>query len=267
MNCILPPLSIPVRSPVFKDERTILCLYYRWALQTLSALQFMHSRSIYFSDLCAYNVWIRPDFSIAVGGFASACCGPAVAETSEEQLFDWHSGVYYLPNGGPSRCGGQFVEYTDEAGQPKHGVQYDLFDWATFIWRLMSNEHCDPRPPQVKGHRVEPIDEMNPAERPIFVHLEDDFRYLKQRQKERAWQVLEEERLGSVLVKAWNTEYRDAGEAMHDIKLILERLQVKVAGEDEVLLDNGTKWEDAITIAWVNDGCKAQFQLVGKQAC
>lgn len=49
-----------------------LSLYYHWALQTLSALRFVHSHSVYLSDFCTQTVWPGSDFSVAITGFLSA---------------------------------------------------------------------------------------------------------------------------------------------------------------------------------------------------
>jgi hypothetical protein len=49
----------------------MLALYYRWALQSLSALSYFHSRSVYPTFFSATNVWLRPDYSIAITGFIS----------------------------------------------------------------------------------------------------------------------------------------------------------------------------------------------------
>ncbi len=47
----------------------MLALYYRWALQSLSALSFFHSRSVYPTFFSSTNAWLRSDYSLAVAGF------------------------------------------------------------------------------------------------------------------------------------------------------------------------------------------------------
>lgn len=60
--------------------------------------------------------------------------------------------------------------------------------------------------------------------------------------------MLEDERLGPILVKAWNGGYENAREMMQEVRLYLEQIGVKMEGEDEVLLDGWRKWEDVFTV-------------------
>jgi hypothetical protein len=55
-----------------REDEIMLSLYYRWALQVLSALAFMHSRSIYLKHFCSHLVWLLSDLSLAITGFVSA---------------------------------------------------------------------------------------------------------------------------------------------------------------------------------------------------
>lgn len=64
---------------------------------------------------------------------------------------------------------------------------------------------------------------------------EFDERYLKG-----LWQRLEEQSLGSVLVKAWDRKLGSANEAALEVKGILEKMEVEVDG-DEVGIEGG--WE------------------------
>jgi hypothetical protein len=59
------------------------------------------------------------------------------------------------------------------------------------------------------------------------------------------WQRLEDERLGSVLVKAWNRKFGGADEVAQEIREILENIGIQVDG-DEVGIDGG--WEDVFEV-------------------
>lgn len=71
--------------------------------------------------------------------------------------------------------------------------------------------------------------------------------YHKQRLKEGKLQLLEEERLGLMLVKAWKGEYENAREILQEVRSYLQQIGVRRDGEDEVVLDDGRKWEDVFT--------------------
>jgi hypothetical protein len=72
--------------------------------------------------------------------------------------------------------------------------------------------------------------------------------YHQQRLKEDKFQLLEEERLGPMLVKAWKGEYDSAREVMEEVRLYLQQIGVRMDGEDEVLLDDGRRWENVFTV-------------------
>lgn len=94
----------------------------------------------------------------------------------------------------------------------------------------------------------EPVMPINPEEFPCLTGSEW-VKYVDERFRRRKFQVLEEARLGPVLVKAWNGGYGDAGEVMRDVRLITEKMGIGVVvGMDEVLLDGGRTWEGALTV-------------------
>ena len=69
----VPAMTVPVVARTMShDDKIMLSLYYRWAIQVLSAFRFMHARSMCIGFFSSQLVWIRPDFSLAVGGFISA---------------------------------------------------------------------------------------------------------------------------------------------------------------------------------------------------
>jgi len=72
LSFTIPVMTVPVAQTISQEDKIILSLYYRWALQALSAFRFMHSRSVYVGFFSSQLVWIRSDFSLAVTGFISA---------------------------------------------------------------------------------------------------------------------------------------------------------------------------------------------------
>lgn len=119
-----------------------------------------------------------------------------------------------------------------------HGcVKEDLFYWATFVWRCMTNDFSD-QSPSGKMDCSEPCclveggRELYDENREVF-----DERYL-----DGTWQGLKEARLGSVLVKVWNREYDNAQEAVEYIKAIAEKMNVVIVGDEEVEIEG--RWEN-----------------------
>src|SRR5689334_21587189 len=105
----------------------MLSLYYRWALQSLSAFSFIHSRSIYIISFSSPCVWLRSDCSLAITGLISAV-------TSSEYLGkgEWSSEYMEEFSGDEGAWASDEWPMYDETGT-RHGVQGDLFYWATFI--------------------------------------------------------------------------------------------------------------------------------------
>lgn len=62
-----------------REDTVMLSLYYRWALQVLSAMQFMHTRHLYLKSFSAEFVWLRSNYSLAITGFICATA-PAIEE-------------------------------------------------------------------------------------------------------------------------------------------------------------------------------------------
>jgi hypothetical protein len=65
-------MTVPFPKEMSREDRIMLSLYYRWALQALSAIKFAHSRSVFFRNFCYKLVWLRSDFSLAITGFFCA---------------------------------------------------------------------------------------------------------------------------------------------------------------------------------------------------
>jgi hypothetical protein len=78
----VPVMTVPLPVKMSREDRIMLSLYYRWALQVLSALKFAHSRSVFFRNFCSRLVWLRSDFSLAITGF---CCASAPEIEEEEK--------------------------------------------------------------------------------------------------------------------------------------------------------------------------------------
>ncbi|KAL6235889.1 hypothetical protein BDW75DRAFT_250543 [Aspergillus navahoensis] len=78
-----------------------------------------------------------------------------------------------------------------KSGHPELSPKVDLSDWATFVWQLMRKGES--------SHGTKS----------------------KQRLKEGKLQLLEEERLGPMLVKAWKGEYENAREILQEVRSYL----------------------------------------------
>jgi hypothetical protein len=53
-------------------DTVMLSLYYRWALQVLSAMHFMHARHMYLKTFSSEFVWLRENYSLTITGFICA---------------------------------------------------------------------------------------------------------------------------------------------------------------------------------------------------
>jgi len=82
----IPVMTVPVAPTMSREDKIMLSLHYRWALQVLSAFRFMHSRSVYAGFFSSELAWIRTDFSLAVTGFISA----SATEIEDEFWDDVH---------------------------------------------------------------------------------------------------------------------------------------------------------------------------------
>jgi hypothetical protein len=69
---VVPVINIPISEKQSREDRIVLSLHYRWALQALSALGFMHSKSVNIKIFDSANVWLRSDYSLALTGFICA---------------------------------------------------------------------------------------------------------------------------------------------------------------------------------------------------
>ncbi|PGH08044.1 hypothetical protein GX51_01485 [Blastomyces parvus] len=247
----LPPLTLPVVTPSAKDK-LILALYYRWALQALSALHYIHTRSVYPTDFGRNSIWVRADMSIAVAGFTSAAIPTPVPEYDEHG----ETGNYeYVLETSKTPWRSESLElHAPQHGYNEYSAAYDLFDWATFMWRLMTNDYSTRPLPGPRRYDTSPLFPMDQADWPDFSNDTCPRKYEEKRRAEGAWQVLEEQRLGYILVKAWNGQYENAKEALDDVKKAAEKMGLLVIGEDEIEPENDLRWEEVFEVVRTGDG-------------
>jgi hypothetical protein len=214
-------MTTPVPEEPTSSETIMLHLYYRWALQSLSALSTLHSKGIYLRTFSPQQIWLRSDFSLALTGFI----GADITGDKTDYL-----------EGGLVRD--EIMEFDEDA---LHGcVKEDLYYWATFVWRLMTNDFTDVSP-SLKLGCWEPCCPVEGCSKPYDENREEfDERFLGG-----MWQHLEEARLGSVLIKAWDKKFESADEVAEETKRVLETLGIEIDGDDVVI--NGD-WEDVFEV-------------------
>jgi serine/threonine protein kinase len=211
-----------------------LLLYYRWALQTLSALQFLHSHFVYLRDFSCDSIWIREDFSAAITGFIQATFPGAELMGGED---------FPRPGGGGIDFSDFEAEYDQEGFQIYGTPRSDICDWATAIWELMTNDHTA-SPPQRPGGIYSIVWPEDPKGWPE----EWDYKEDERRVREKKFCQLEEARLGPILVKAWSGDYKNVSEVICDVRAVLRKKGIEVIGEDEVLPGDTMPWGDMFTI-------------------
>ncbi len=225
----LPTLRVPVvLSDQNPEDKIMLSLYIRWALQLLSALTFLHEHDVFMRAFNAESIWVRSDFSLALTGFVGGVLGSEDHHTIE-------MGTMAEPEVVDSKHAPM-----DRTGQPIPSVQEDLFYWATFVWRLVTNCYT-PEDPRARGEQWEPV---TPSEGGVMLGGVAD-QMLGERYCADAFQELEDERIGKVLVRAWKSKYSTAEAIADDVRIIAEGLGIDVI-EDEV--DIGRSWEDVFEV-------------------
>jgi hypothetical protein len=217
----LPVMTVPVPAKPSRNDKTMLSLYYRWALQGLSALSALHSHRIYLRTFSTQMMWLRSDYSLALTGFVGA---EIVGDETD------------YGEGGSVRE--ELMEFDEEA---LHGcVQEDIYYWATFVWRLMTNDYTD-ESPSAKTWCWEPCCPVKGRCKPY----DDNREVFGKRFLNNMWQELEEARLGKVLENAWNRKYTTVDEVAEDIKSTASKMDIVVTN-DEVEMDK--KWEDVFEV-------------------
>jgi hypothetical protein len=247
----LPELSstaTPVLSP---NDVLALSLYYRWALQVLSAMSFFHQHGIFLRVFSSQMVWLRSDFSLAITGFINAVTNNdyPYTDSGEEYLRNQSSKEYYdeLPCEDDGMITDEWIRY-EENGKEIPGVKEDLFQWATFVWRLMTNGE--------QTHDYDSGDPNSPRSGDPVADYGQNADTLKAAMLQRAadgleWQQLEEERLGKVLVKAWNGGYESVEEVTKDVQMVAEMIGMSVIADE---IDIGMPWEDALEVVEERSG-------------
>jgi hypothetical protein len=255
----LPVLQAPMAANPNTRDVLVLSLYYRWAQQSLSAMSFFHHRGIFLRVFTSQMVWLRSDFSLAITGFINAV-------TTNDYPYT-RSTIYHRRNH-TSRAYDEEVPREDDGMTTDEGFRYeengeeipsvkeDLFDWATFVWRLMTSGE--------ETNSSWPDDPNSPRSDDPVADYGQNQDTLKAALCQRAtdgleWQQLEEARLGNVLVKAWSGGYEGAGDVMRDVAAVAEKIGINVA-EDEV--DIGAAWEDVLEVVERKVGfCDRQLQF------
>ncbi|KAF7927434.1 uncharacterized protein EAE97_010109 [Botrytis byssoidea] len=110
------PLTLALHAhPTFTTNALSLALIYRWAFNTLSALQYLHSRDVVHYEFCSETLWLEPDLSLSMLGLWGAHIGHYCPITGN-QMTD-------------IRLEEQFVSF-----------QTDLFDWASSVYGLVTEK-------------------------------------------------------------------------------------------------------------------------------
>ena len=218
----------------------MLSLYYRWALQFLSALSFLHSHGVYVISFSDGLVWLRSDLSLAITGFISN----RIKGVQEE---DWGENGGYVGIGSES-----FPEYSEHyhIRTGNGGVRQDLHNWAGWLYELIATEAEKSQTYQgveKEGVSLSGRTEFGPITKKEWIL---ECKRLQKQEHERygnfLLENLGEERLGSVFNKIWNSEYTNAEDVAEDVRRCAEKAGIKIVGKDEV--DIGYPWENAFVI-------------------
>ncbi|XPS77573.1 hypothetical protein M3J07_009601 [Ascochyta lentis] len=250
----LPTISAPISSSSPPEDKITLSLYYRWALQSLSAISYLHSHRIFLCVFSSQMVWLRPDFSIALTGFINAVTAPvdvdslvfsrrSLAYTAEFPLEDAHY------------AGDERIHYIED-GEEVLGIKSDLFQLATFVWRLMTGSEQEKF-----GWPWEPSSPKWDDTTADYGQNYDTLDYaIDQRANEGLWQELEEERLGQVLIRAWDGGYESVEDVMMDVKTIAKKLRMSVIGDE---IDIGYSWEDIFGVVQKEGMWEQELRIKG----
>ncbi|XP_014556235.1 hypothetical protein COCVIDRAFT_38105 [Bipolaris victoriae FI3] len=231
----LPALTVPLLQDLSENGRLLLSLYYRWALQVLSALQFAHSRSVFIRNFCTELVWLRSDFSLAIAGFLAASAPQIEEENKQDGIASARERLQdsaypnpmtleefdrrvreegYAPwpfSDGEWIIDGSVSDAIYEGDEEHGSVKEDLYYWAIFVKYLVNNVFAD----------ASALQDGMPDE-------------------------IEDVRLGIIIANAENGRYKDAAEVMKDVKAAAAKMGIKIVGDDEVDIDG--KWENVFEI-------------------
>lgn len=224
-NFDLPVMTVPFPAQPSREDKMMLSLYYRWALHGLSALSALHAQKIYLRTFNQDMIWLRSDYSLALTGFVGADI------TGDETEYGEAGGSVF----------GEDMVFDEDAWDGC--VEEDIYYWATFVWRLMTNDYTDESPSIKTSYCWEPC---CPVEGGCVPYSNGDLTTWNQdRYVGRMWQELEDARLGRVLVNAWSRKYRSAEEVAEYVKATASILNIVII-DDEVKVDEN--WEDVFEV-------------------
>lgn len=241
----LPALEVPTAANLNSKDVLVLSLYYRWALQALSAMSFFHRRGIFLRVFTSQMVWLRSDLSLAITCFINAVTTDEYpyANSTIDYRRNQTSEAYYdeLPCEDDGMITDEAFRYQAN-GEEIPGVKEDLFELATFLWRLMtSGEETD------SGWSDDPISPRSDDPVADYGQNQDTLKAaLCQRAADGLeWQQLEEARLGKVIVKAWSGGYESVEDVVKDVTYVATTIGISVIGDE---IDIGTPWEDVLGV-------------------
>ncbi|KAF2111821.1 hypothetical protein BDV96DRAFT_498756 [Lophiotrema nucula] len=177
-------------------------------------LAFLHSHNINIKFFSSKTVWLRSDYSLAITGFISA-----VIDHQEDD---------YGEDGG--WAGNEAIMFDDSVESIRGSVKEDLFYWATFVWRLLTNDHTSSAHWK-HGEMWEPV---LPLEGGPPKTDPDVYKILAERHQASLFQELEEERLGPLLVAVWKGQYESVEEVKEEVKRMASKVGIELVGDDEV---------------------------------
>ncbi|KAJ8110047.1 hypothetical protein OPT61_g7000 [Boeremia exigua] len=222
-----PALTVPLAQDLSRNDRLLLSLYYRWALQSLSALKFVHSRSVFIRNFCSQLVWLRSDFSLAITGFLAASA-PQIEEESRQD------GI------------------ASERERLQDSAQPDLISLEEFDRRVREEGYASSPFSEgewiIDGSLADAIYEGdNEYYWAIFVKslVNNVFADASLSQDEVPNEI-EDARLGAIIANAENGCYDDAGEVMEDVRAAAAKMGIKIVNDDEVEIDS--QWEDVFEV-------------------
>lgn len=195
----------------------VLALQQRWAIQVLSALQWLHDRRVTLQDgsLQQEAMWLRPDYSIALAGFVTAGCFDL-----EIQAHSWGSCHFRNP-WSPHGQQNPPLDSWEEIGVPKG----DLSHWASWVYDLMT---ANGDPLEHDLNQLDFEEHRRREEQAMAGEFEN-------------WPRLSKDMLGPVLIKAWRGEYQCANEALQDSRNILKQCG-RTLSDDKVDEIDGFDW-------------------------
>lgn len=195
------PSIYPYTTPNVGESDEYLALCQRWAMQYLSACRFIHSKGVVVACPPDGVSWLRPNFSLTVANFAFASCRDlhidAWWQLGESEVDD------LCPYGTPCVYSMSDAPLTEtQCGQPK----LDIFMWANWMYEVMSDgkrlsEHI---------YQKHSYKELPALGKMVREGTFDD------------WPLLENEKSGPCLIKAWKGQYETADDALRDVRITLE---------------------------------------------